>query len=467
MELAPFRIATARRARRGAPFVSAVVAAAAFLIATAPDAEAQELRWPPALPGGSAVVTDSSDDFVTVPRGVTLRAGTAVASTPPVIDFMYFPEQTYEGNPWSNWGDGLAVGTHRYYTTIGDHRAPAGTALVYAYDAGKRELRLLADTRTWLEASGTVPAGTRYRPAKIHTRLDLGSDGWLYYATHRGSTRQGTDDEHGYLGDWVLRTHPESGETELVARHPVAKHAIPAGVLDGERMIYYGGTISGRDAPAQGAHLFVWDVEAGKLRLESPEGFDRYAILSRSTGRLYWRAKGSGRALVYDPATNSISASPNVPDVRSATRETPDGVVYGTSDMSDVIWAFDTRSETLTELGRGASGAKTYITAMEADPTGRYLYYVPGAHGGIAEEGTAIMQFDTRTRTRKVIAFVGPYYRARYGYTPDGTFGIGLSEDGATLYVTWNGNRVGRSGARYWDAAALMVVHIPESERRP
>jgi hypothetical protein len=232
-------------------------------------------------------------------------------------------------------------------------------------------------------------------------------------------------------------------------------------------MIYYGGTISGRDAPAQGAHLFVWDVEGAKLRLDSPEGFGRYAILSRSTGRLYWRGNESGRGLVYDPEANTISGSPNVPDVRSATRETRDGIVYGTSDLSDVIWAFDTRSQTLTELGRGASGEKTYITAMEADPTGRYLYYVPGAHGGIAAEGTAIMQFDTRTRTRKVIAFVAPYYRARYGYTPDGTFGIGLSDDGATLYVTWNGNRVGQSGARYWDATALMVVHIPESERRP
>jgi hypothetical protein len=436
------------------------------LAATA-EARAQEPVWPPTLPGGAAVVTDRSEDFVTLPRGITLREGTRVASTPPTIDFMYFPGQSYPGNPWSNWGDGVAVGANRYYTSIGDHLAPAGTALLYGYDARSRELRLLVDTRAWLETSGTVPASTRYRPAKIHTRIDLGRDGWLYYATHRGSTRRGTDDDHGYLGDWVLRTHPETGETRLVAPYPVEKHAIPAGLLDGERMLYYGGTISGRDAPAQGEHLFVWDAGAGERRLASPEGFERYAILSQRTGRLYWRAAGTGRGLVYDPASNSISESPDVPDVRSATRETPAGIVYGTSDRNDVIWAFDTRTETLTELGRGAAGERTYITAMEADPTGRYLYYVPGAHGGIAEEGTAIMQFDTRTRTRKVIAFVAPYYRERYGYTPDGTFGIGLSEDGAKLYLTWNGNRVGRSGSRYWDTAALMVVHIPESERRP
>lgn len=441
---------------------------AAVLSTAIPEAAgAQEPGWPPELPGGAAIVTDRSQDFITVPRGVALLEGTKVAETPPVIDFMYFPGQTHRGNPWTNWGDGLAVGTHRYYTSIGDHLAPAGTALVYAYDAGSRELRQLVDVRAWLEESGTVPASTRYRPGKIHSRIDMGRDGWLYYATHRGSPRRGTDDQHGYLGDWLLRTDPESGETELVARHPVEKHAIPAGTLDPERMIYYGGTAHGRDAPAEGAHLFVWDVGSDRLRLRSEEGFGRYAILSQRTGRLYWRAKDSGAGLVYDPGTNTISASPHVPEVRSATRETPDGLVYGTSGSSDVIWAFDTRTERLTEMGRGASGEQTYITAMEADPTGRYLYYVAGAHGRIVEDGTPIMQFDTRTGTRKVIAFVGPYYRERYGYTPDGTFGLGLSEDGATLYVTWNGNRVGRSGSRYWDACALMVIHIPVSERQP
>ena len=40
----------------------------------------------------------------------------------------------------------------------------------------------------------------------------------------------------GYLGDWVLRTHPADGRTELVYAYPISKACIPAGVLDPERM---------------------------------------------------------------------------------------------------------------------------------------------------------------------------------------------------------------------------------------
>ena len=43
-----------------------------------------------------------------------------------------------------------------------------------------------------------------YSPAKIHSRVDLGSDGWLYCSTHRGSTRVTTDEYH-YQGDWIIR----------------------------------------------------------------------------------------------------------------------------------------------------------------------------------------------------------------------------------------------------------------------
>ena len=62
------------------------------------------LTFPPALPGGREVVTDTSDEFLKGPA--TLRKGVAVAKAAPTIDFMYFPGQNYPGKPWSNWGDG-------------------------------------------------------------------------------------------------------------------------------------------------------------------------------------------------------------------------------------------------------------------------------------------------------------------------------------------------------------------------
>ena len=80
-----------------------------------------ELAWPPSLPEGRTVVTDASPRFLA--RPATIGSEVTVASTPPVIDFLYYAEQHYPGNPWSNWGDAVAVGD-TYYSAIGDHRGP-------------------------------------------------------------------------------------------------------------------------------------------------------------------------------------------------------------------------------------------------------------------------------------------------------------------------------------------------------
>src|SRR4051794_39935993 len=60
-----------------------------------PEAEA---TFPPTLPGGQEVVTDRTRDFLRTPA--TLRAGVAIAETPPTVDFLLFPGQTYPGKPW-------------------------------------------------------------------------------------------------------------------------------------------------------------------------------------------------------------------------------------------------------------------------------------------------------------------------------------------------------------------------------
>jgi hypothetical protein len=186
-------------------------------------------------------------------------------------------------------------------------------------------------------------------PSKIHSRVDLGSDGWLYYSTHRGSPTT-TIDRNGYKGDWILRTHPQTAKTEIVAAFPVDKHALPMSVLDPERLIFYGGTAPGKDAALQEVCFFAYDVRNRKMLFTSGGGPERCAILSSSTGKLYWDGK------MYDPATDYKKGESAAPKVRSATRETPQGLVYGTSEHSADIWAFDVKSEKLVKIGNGAVG---------------------------------------------------------------------------------------------------------------
>ena len=192
----------------------------------------EDLKWPPRLPDGQSIASVESKDLLKSQPG--LSADLRIAKTPPRVELLYYPQQTYAGHPWSVWGDGLTVGT-KYYSAIGDHLAPQGDAFVFEYDSQTREIRTLSSTSQVIN----LPEG-HYMPGKIHSRIDLGSDGWLYYSTHRGSTRVTTDEYH-YKGDWILRTHPESGKTEIVAQGPVPKACIPTSVLDPDRMFFTAG----------------------------------------------------------------------------------------------------------------------------------------------------------------------------------------------------------------------------------
>jgi hypothetical protein len=449
------------------PAVALAALAAGVALAPAPlqgqarkKKAAAALTFPPALPGGKAAVTDTSAAFLKAPA--TLQAGVAVARAAPAVDFLYYPGQTYEGKPWSNWGDSLAAGG-KYYASIGDHLAPEGNAFVYEYDRAKKALRRLVDVRKVLG----LPAG-HYTPGKIHGRLDLGEDGWLYFATHRGSTRVTTDRYH-YQGDWVLRHHPEKGKTEVVARGPVPKHCIPASALDPKRLIFYGGT-----APGTGneeGRFFAYDVRAKKVLYDGPRGPSRYLIFASSTGRVYFNPGTDDRSLVrYDPDKGGPPVKvPGTIGIRAATQETPQGYVYtvspGGKKGEATLYAFNTRTEKVEVLGPAAVGTQSYIASLGADPTGRYLYYSAGAHGGGERDGCAVVQFDVKTRRKKVVAFLHPFYQDRYGCTLKGTYSSAVDPKGDKLYITWNASRL--PGSRAWDCCALTVIHIPESERRP
>jgi hypothetical protein len=437
----------------------AAACAVGWLAAVLLPCAAAELTFPPALPGGQQAMAIETRDLLKPPEN--LATGVQIARTPPRVDFLYYPKQDYPGRPWSVWGDGTAV-EGKYYSAIGDHRAPGGNAFVYEYDAVTKSLRCLVDVRSVLK----LPDG-HYTPGKIHTRVELGSDGWLYFATHRGSTRTTTDQFH-YQGDWILRHHPRDDRTEIVAHGPVGKQCIPTGMLDPQRLIFYGGTAAA-DHRDNRVTFFAFDLQDRKLLYSTYDGPYRYLILARSTGRVYYTPSDEAPLRCYDPATGGTPRELSVTiGLRAATDETPQGMVYSVSRDGD-LWAFNTKTETAEPLGSAVIGSQSYIASLDADPSGRYLYYVPGAHGGGDRDGTPIVQFDVKTKARKVVAFLHPAVQKATGYVPTGTYSLAVDPSGERLYVTWNGNRGGADNrGRYpFDTCALTVVHLPASERMP
>jgi len=173
---------------------------------------------------------------------------------------------------------------------------------------------------------------------------------------------------------------------------------------------------------------------------------------------------GEARARHHLAVHGHRHPSPRPVGLRAATLETDPGIVYAVSlgrREDSLLYAFDVETESIERLGPAPVGRETYIAALAADPSGRYVYYIAGAHGGSHEDGSPIVQFDTKTRRRKVLAFLHPLFEERYGATLKGTYSVALDPAGETLYVTWNISR----GSRAWDSVGLTVVHIPESER--
>jgi hypothetical protein len=433
------------------------------------------VTYPPTLRGGKDVVTDTPAEVLKPPA--KLPAGVSVAKTPPTIDFLFYPGQTYPGNPWSNWGDSLAIGG-KYYASIGDHLSLrrgadpkySGNCFLYEYDPASKRTRQLVDVKRLLN----LPAG-HYTPGKIHGRIDQGSDGWLYFATYRGGFS--TTGEFRYRGDWILRCDPRSGKSEIVAHGPVPFHGIQTSILDAKRMIFYGGTRAGSVNPRgdnRGPNdelFFAYDLRARKLLYSGPKQHCwPWPLLASSTGRAYYvRGTGKDRVLMrFDPERprEPVALKAPVEFEGASTDETRQGFIYTASfdreNRQDALWSFNTRTEEVRRLGPARVGeTPRLIATLDVDPSGRFLYYTPGAHGRSEEDGTPIVQFDVQTGRKKVIAFLHPFYQKQYGCTLRGTYSSAVDPKGDKLYVTWNASR----GSKVWDSCALTVIHIPPSER--
>jgi hypothetical protein len=146
----------------------------------------------------------------------------------------------------------------------------------------------------------------------------------------------------------------------------------------------------------------------------------------------------------------------------------PDGLFWGVSSNGQ-LFTFDPEKEEVLSKGYNWPGEQRYTASMDRSPGGRYVYYAPGAHGAGYLDGSPVVQYDTRTGQKKVLAFMFPYYYEKYGYTPGGTFSIRLDNKGERLFILWNGAFVEHKPGQESDTfgqCSVMVVNIPTNERQ-
>jgi sugar lactone lactonase YvrE len=455
--------------------IFAVVALSALPVSAA---WAQEVSWPPPLPGANnGSVSFTGKSLLRIPDSVAEQVGKEgiaefeVAKTPPRVDFAYHQhlgKDAVNRRLWSSWGDICVAGDGAVYCAIGDHgNAVGGDArcFLYKWDPKKKQLQQIVDMNEVVPPREGQPAWS-----KVHARIDEGPDGAIYFCcTLNDGNRAILPDYHWNKklpGGQIYRYDPETGKTAVFANLP-PKRCTATSLVDHQRGIWW----CNLEAGPQG--LWGLDLNTKEVVYQAPGGsmtFNRNFALG-GDGSVYFN--GAGGIWKYDAKTGKLAATgaaiPESPGMRSSTRESKDGVIYGTTHKTNQLFKYDVDKNKVTLLGpTWLTGQYTTVTMLSPDE--RFVYYLPGSHGKAWTYGTPVVQYDIASGRRKVIAFLAETMEKKLGYVPGGTYGAKLSEDGSTLYVNFNGHAAdGKRPEQMrpigFGLCGFAAIHIPESER--
>lgn len=437
--------------------------------------------WPPELKGAkNGTVTITSDLFLQVPdvvqeaRKDPEAASFTVAQVPPTVDFAFhrdLGENAIGRRLWSSWGDIGIAADGSVYCGIGDHGNDVGSdarCFIYRWDPKTKVLQQVVDMADVVPAREGQPAWS-----KVHAKIDGGPDGRVYFSCTLNNGGAAGDPKYGWTeqlpGGQLYAYDPATGKVEVVTSLP-PKRCTATSAMDLQRGIWWCNLEAGK-----GDALFALDLKTGKPVFQSKDGavaFNRAFALA-DDGSVYFNGPES-RIWKYNPKTNKVSPTKSVfpdgsPGMRSASPQAKDGCIYGTTHKTSQLFRYDPAKDELTMLGpcwlKGL-----YTTVMEVSPDGKYLYYLPGAHGQAHPQGAPVVQYDLATGKQKVICFLGPAFQKFCRYVPGGTYGIKLSQDGTTLYVNLNGHPIDELRPEKmrpigFGLTSFAAIHIPSQER--
>ena len=432
--------------------------------------------WPPAFKGAvTGTVTITTDEFLKVPEAVEAQRGKegvlpfVMAKKAPTVDWAYhadLPNRALNGTGWSAWGDICVASDGKVYSGTGDHgddKGGAGHAYVYVWDPATKALKQIADLNAIVKREAGDPTWS-----KVHARILEGKDRKIYFT---GTLNDGGRSfEYKWTervpGGQIFQYDPATGKTEIIGHFN--GEVMATTLMDKERNIFYGhaeGKTGHKDVA-----LTAFDLEKRKIIYQSPHDAvvaDRNMMLARN-GMIYFNGKDG--IWKYDPNTKTIAPTkskfPGTATMRSSTEESKQGWIYGTTMGPALLFRYSPAQDKVELLGPDF-GTGDYTTVTALSPDEKFVYYLPGSHGGAMDIGTPVVQHNIATGQRKVLAFLNAGIDKATGYSPAGTYGMKVSADGSTIYANFNGqpheNITGH--AKAFGLTAFAAIHIPASER--
>jgi hypothetical protein len=439
----------------------------------------------------AAVQTDRDPALLAAPAGYPESLDFDVAATAPTIEFAivqglhprYLPQtdavNTRPMNAsdgfglWSGFGDVTLGPNGCFYFAIGNHLYHDGNAVIVEYNPATRVQRIAFE----LQQAVRWPKGA-WTDGKIHGDLDISPAGDMWVLTFSGPRPTARDlGAIDYRGGHLLHLNVFTGRAEDLGV-PLAGDTWAYHSWDWKRNVLF--------AVGQAKNsLLIYDTAARRLIYggHPPPGMTwwmRAILIDRDTGAVYstnsdQSGEGPNNFIRWERRNNTFTAmqarTPVNPalgrndQIRAYVKEKDADGAFWCMGNSGTIFRFFPAADRTEYIAQNWGESGMYTTNMCLSPGGRYFYYLPGAHSDAWKFGTPVVQFDTKTKRRKVIAFLHDFYLEKYGYSAYGSYGLELDPAGESLVFYANGRFTRAGEGSGYGRPALFHLRIPESER--
>ncbi|MHB9027617.1 MAG: hypothetical protein ACYC9O_02490 [Candidatus Latescibacterota bacterium] len=426
----------------------------------------------------AAMQTDASPEMLAVPSEYSGWRDFEIAKTPPVVHFAIVQGldpwylrsfDSITGGFYGGW-NGVTRGPDGcFYFSIGNHYSYGADARIIRYDPVKKEQRVVLSSK---DLMGWKP--DEFGDAKLHGDLDVGPGGDIWALTYFGPAPSETEWNTKYRGGWLIHYNIFSGRSENLGI-PLEGESWPMHVYDGDRGLLFGVGHSGK--------VIAYDTRDRKMLYGAApaEGIrwaSRVTLLDPDTGVIYSSdAKPPYHFVSYTRRNNRFTIlKSTVPENPAAKKASTFRTYTKAKDAAGAFWCmsqngalfrFFPDEDRVDPAGLNWGPSGEYAAGMVLSPDKRYFYYIPGAQTGAFKWGTPVVQYDTKSGRKKVIAFLRDYYLQKYGYGPGGAYGIELDPEGKSLFFYTNGRFTTLEKGCSYGRPAIYHIEIPESERNP
>jgi hypothetical protein len=372
------------------------------------------------------------------------------------VSAAVYPLPEGEGDPWSQWGQGVVLPDGRFVSALGDHLGQDGNSWFYEFDPATNTLTRTAEVAAALDHQ---PGDWGY--GKVHAPMVLGPCDEVITSTYWG-TRTDLEVGGSYQGDHLLRYDPAThGLSSLGV--PVAGFGIPSLGISPDRRWIFGeavdpATPTGADAGA----FFVADATTGQVtfRDDSPDHTGFRTVLVTGNGEALYAARG-GSLFGYTPGSDAPRRLDGVLPgawMRSSSPRAPDGTAYGITVEPDALFRV-APDGTITEMGP----VEGYTASLALSPDGTTLYYVPGAHGDAYEAGAPLIAVDTATGEHSTVVEMQDLVASALDLRFGGTYDVVVDPGGKRLYIGANAGPAHPTGEEddTFGTIVLVVVDLP------